>query len=213
MACKVSHDQPGLEIMPVTTAHCTFTVDGKDVADPYRASPCLICYLHPEEELVFTISTRMTTPVLHPVCSVANCYFKKDNNEDHTPVTVTIECTSQVPPLEVLHRAKFIIEEKVKDFQDLCEQDGNDGIINVPNDRYTLSSLITYYLQSHADTEFAGCRCPHILNNVSEIMYRLVEKRTNSLRSIIADIRKEISKDLDAIVSDAKATTKKATQK
>ena len=195
ISCRITHDRPGVDLLPLMTADCRFSVDGKEVSDPYRSAPLLLCYLHPGEELAFTATSRMATPRISASYIIGNAYFVGMKGDED--FLFTVESRAEVSAAEVFRRATVILLEKVDAFVASAEG-GHEGVLPVARDKYTLSGLITDYMQGHKDVEYAGYRCPHMLDDASEILFRLAPKA--QLGRVLSDAAASIKKDVAAVL-------------
>lgn len=195
MYCKVQHNNTKTEILNVTTDMCEFFINEKKIKSPYK-NPLLLLKLRYNEEIEFSVSSRMSIPFESPIySSVENVYFieKGDNYEFKI-----IPRNQYFKSSNILKRAIKIIKEMLKIASEMIE-DNNEikGSFEINNDKFTLPSLLVYYLQDHKDVLFAGYHCEHMLGEKTIIYYTI--KDTTKIKKVMNDVVKSINKDLDKL--------------
>lgn len=195
MYCKVKHNNTKTDILNVTTDMCEFFINEKKIKSPYK-SPILLLKLRYDEEIEFSISSRMSIPYESPnYSSVENVFFteKGDNYEFKI-----IPRNQYFKSSNILKRAIKIIREMLTVVNELIEDTTDTkGSFEINNDKFTLPSLLVHYLQDHKDVLFAGYHCEHLLGERSIIYYTL--KDSTKIKKVMTDIIKSINKDLDKL--------------
>lgn len=195
MYCKVKHNNTKTDILNVTTDMCEFFINEKKIKSPYK-SPILLLKLRYDEEIEFSISSRMSIPYESPnYSSVENVFFteKGDNYEFKI-----IPRNQYFKSSNIIKRAIKIIREMLTVVNELIEDTTDTkGSFEINNDKFTLPSLLVHYLQDHKDVLFAGYHCEHLLGERSIIYYTL--KDSTKIKKVMTDIIKSINKDLDKL--------------
>jgi DNA-directed RNA polymerase subunit L len=199
MYCKAIHDDQKTEFLNITTDHCEFFINDKKITNPYK-KPLLLLKLRFGEEIEFSTSSKMSTPTESPIYCIADNVYFTELEPDVKYLLKIISTTTK--PQVIIKRALTIIKEMLKVSNSLIEnieEESNNGILEIRNDKFTLASLLTFYLQEHKDIEYAGCQCEHLLANTSVIYYTL--KAGSEIKKILPDVCKTIEKDIDKIYS------------
>ena len=195
MYCKVKNDDKKVELINITTDSCEFFLNEKKIPSPYK-SPLLLLKLRYNEEIEFSASTKMSIPFESPIyLSVENVFFV-ENGDKYTfkiiPRNITLKAS------DIIKRAIIIIKEMLSVVLELIETStDNTGILEINNDKFTLATLLTYYLQEHKSISYAGYKCEHLLGNKSIIYYVL--KDNVDIKSVLKDTCKVISKEFDKL--------------
>lgn len=205
LTCSYTHNKLGVGTLPVTTSECQFSVDGKEVSDPYRGAPLTICYLHPGEKIVLTASSRMATPLVSPCYMIANAFFCETAPGTYS---FTVESGCEVSADEVFRRSTVILTEKIDALRSSIDKndDRKEGSILFAHDKFTVGGLFTHYLQNHGDVEYAGHKCAHMLGESSETLFRL-KRSSSSLYKVVQDITDTIKKDIVQLIKKAEIAT------
>jgi len=202
MYCNKTHDSKDVDVMNVTTDDCQFTINEKSIPSPYKV-PLLLCKLRYKEGIEFSASSRYSIPIESPLWNiVSNCFFVSKGENDFD---FRIASKTDVTEEEILQRIKIIILEKLKNISNVVEQnyqstEEGSGELRIENDKFTLSGLLTHYLQEQDDILYAGYKAEHLLNNTSIIYYRT----SSDIRKVLKIILEKISQDLDSTIVTTK---------
>lgn len=198
--CHKIHDEKTIDIMNITTDDCKFTVDGKEISNPYKV-PLLICKLRYKEEIKFSAISKYSIAVESPLWnSISNCFFIEKAEGDYDFYIIE---KGVLTAEEILERVKEIIVAKVKNVQEVIIKNSATGYnsfgeLKIENDKFTLPGLLTFYLQDHEDIEYAGYKAEHMLNDTSIIYYRA--KDGKDIVNIIKQVGDRIIKEVNALL-------------
>jgi len=199
MSCNIKHQDPNVECLYVTTEHCTFYKNGKEISNPYTQAiqdgclrgHLLILKMRYNEELNFIATSGINCPLVDARWNCANCFFREITPTKYEFIILSY---GQIPPIEIFARANIILEKKLMFFTSLLENNHQDiassknGEIMFPNDSFILTPILVDKLQQDPRISYAGFMNDTLLNQNCSIKFNSSTEILNVIRDVSTSI-------------------------
>jgi DNA-directed RNA polymerase subunit L len=177
-------------IINLTTDDCEFYMGDKKIKSIYK-NPLLIVRLNPLQEIRGSCKSSVGVQLTNGIYSAvqACCYEELKDNE----YLFKVESCGEISEKDILRRACMVIDKKIDTFKNKfadTQIEGNKLELTLKNEDHTFGRLITYFLQNHKATTYAGGRMDHPLNREFDIV--LESNGSKKLKSIIMESFNEI---------------------
>lgn len=179
---KENHED---ELINVTTDDCDFYLNGSKIKNPYDM-PHLICRIKKDEEICFSVNTKLGLPLYNQIYSPASIIaYDKLNEHSYDFILSSYHLLDEYRLLilttrVIRNRLKYLLSLMVS-----MNLDTDKGVYVIDNETNTFGNLIAYALYLNPDIKNASYYKDHPAINQIKINY---EKATsNSMISILTN--------------------------
>lgn len=152
----ISSHNSATDIINVTTNEIKYFINGVQKNDPYNKNyPILLTQLRPNETIKCKMTAALGIGYKNVIWSaISNAYYN-DKYE------MTIESHGQFDEYEILWKAVMYMQKRMADVKRIINNKFDNkipmqGIEIILDGSYTISNLLTEYLQEHDDVAYAG---------------------------------------------------------